>query len=151
MKRSYLFGGVFLDFKGKAELSGGAFLLSAAAAWLMCAIAALAAASLIANAAAMGEQGLGWLSSAISFLCAAFAGAAAARKKRSKNLATALLTSTALVILLLTVGFLIKGQEMSPSSILSLVSFTYAGVLFGLYILWHPGRENRKRRIRIMN
>ena len=88
---------------------------------------------------------MGYLSSGISFLCAAAAGSAAAKKSRTKSLLTALLTSTALVISLLTVGFLIKGREMDPSSILSVVSFTYAGVIFGMLVLYRPSRNTKKK------
>ena len=129
----------------KTQLPEGSFFISAAAAWLLSACVLLAAATLAANLTGMGEQGMGILSSALSFLCAAAAGRAAAKKQRTKKLLTAFLTSAMLVILLLTVGFLIQGPELDPSSILSLVSFTYAGVFFGVCVLSGSDRRAIKR------
>ena len=128
----------------KEEFRDLSFLLSAAAAWLLCAVVLLSLGTLLANGTGMGEQGIAYLSSALSFLCAAAAGRSAARRRKSSALSTALLSATALVILLLTVGFLIKGESMDPSSILSLVSFTYAGVLLGTTLLYHPGNRRKK-------
>lgn len=107
------------------------FLVSAAAAWCLCAVILLCMTALIAATTGLGEQMLGYLSSINSFFCASAAGAAAVNRSRMSRLFTALVTGTALVILLLTVGFVIRGEEMDPSSILSVVSFTYAGVLTG--------------------
>ncbi len=128
------------------KLPDGKFLLHAAAAWTVSACALLCISALAANAAGMGEQSLAYLGSAVSFLCAAAAGAAAAGHSEAAGLLTALLTGTFLVILLLTLGFLIRGHEMDPSSILSLVSFTYAGVLTGVLLLPGSGKKARKRR-----
>ena len=74
-------------------------------------------------------------------------GVAAAKKKKTNSLMTALITATALVIFLLTVGFLIKGEEMAASSVLSLVSFGYAGVLFGAMVLHNPDRSKVRRTV----
>ncbi len=113
-------------------------------AWFFSACVLLAAATLAANLTGMGEQGMGILSSGLSFLCASAAGWTAARKQRTTTLLTALVTASLLVILLLTVGFLIRGNHLNPSSILSLVSFTYAGVLFGALILYRPKKAEKK-------
>ena len=123
---------------------GGSVFISAAAAWLLSAFVLLTASALTANLTGMGEQGIGILSSALSFLCAAASGWAAAKKQRTNRLLTALITSTMLVVLLLTVGFMIQETELNPSSILSLVSFTYAGVLFGALIMYWPKTAVRK-------
>ena len=112
----------------KDEFPDGLFLVRALIAWLLCAAVLLVLAALTANAAKMGEQGIAYLSSGVSFLCAAAAGKAAAESKKSNSLAIAVITATALVIFLLTAGFLIRGEDMAPSSVLSLVSFGYAGV-----------------------
>ena len=144
MKRSYLSGGVFLLSGEKMKWPGCPVFVSAVAAWFLSAFVLLTAAALTANLTGMGEQGIGILSSALSFLCAAASGWAAAKKQRANRLLTALITSTMLVVLLLTVGFLIRGTELNPSSILSLVSFTYAGVLFGALILYGPKTAGKK-------
>ena len=142
----------------KDEFPDGLFLFSALIAWLLCAAILLVLAALIANAAKMGEQGIkmgeqgiACLSSGVSFLCAAAAGKAAAESKKSNSLAIAVITATALVIFLLTAGFLIRGEDMAPSSVLSLVSFGYAGVLFGSLILYKPDRPRSKRTVNPRN
>ena len=128
----------------KMKWPEGSVFISAAAAWLLSACVLLFAATLAANLTGMGEQGMGILSSVLSFLCAVASGWAAAKKQHANRLLTALITAAMLVVLLLTVGFLIRGTELNPSSILSLVSFTYAGVLFGALILYRPGTAVRK-------
>ncbi len=133
-------------FHGKIEkLPDGAFLLHAAAAWTVSACLLLCVGSALANAAGLGEQGISYLSSCLSFLCAAAAGAAASRRAGTAGLWTALMTGTFLVILLLTLGFLIQGQDMDPASILSLVSFTYAGALVGVLLMPKKRKKTQKR------
>ena len=112
-------------------LPDGRYLLRAGLAWLVSAVLLLLVGTLAANLFGFGEQGLGIMSSAVSFLAACFAGIAATRGCPASKLFVSLTTATALVIFLLTVGFLIKGEEMNTSAILSIVSFTYAGVLLG--------------------
>ena len=135
----------------KVEFPDGLFLVRALIAWGLSAAILLVLAALIANAAKMGEQGIAYLSSGISFLSAAAAGRAAAESKKSNSLGIALITATALVIFLLTAGFLIRGEDMAPSSVLSLVSFGFAGVLFGSLILYSPGRPRSKRAVNPRN
>lgn len=128
----------------KMKWPEGSVFISAAAAWVLSACVLLIAATLAANLTGMGEQGMGILSSALSFLCAAVSGWAAAKKQRTNRLLTALITAATLVVLLLTIGFLIRGTELNPSSILSLVSFTFTGVLFGALILYGPRASAKK-------
>ena len=111
-------------------LPDGRYLLRAGLAWTVSAAVLLLAGTLAANSLGLGEQGLGIVSSAVSFL-SAFAAGIAARGYTGQRLIVSLTTATALVIFLLTVGFLIKGEEMNSSAILSIVSFTYAGVFSG--------------------
>lgn len=112
-------------------LPDGRYLLRAGLAWLVSAGVLLLVSTLAANSLGLGEQGLGIMSSAVSFLAACFSGIAATRCCPVSKLFVSLTTATALVIFLLTVGFLIKGEGMNASAILSIVSFTYAGVLTG--------------------
>jgi hypothetical protein len=135
----------------KDEFPDGLFLVRALIAWLLCAAVLLVLAALTANAAKMGEPGIACLSSGVSFLCAAAAGKAAAESKKSNSLGIAAITATALVIFLLTAGFLIRGEDMAPSSVLSLVSFGYAGVLFGSLILYKPDRPRSKKTVKPRN
>ena len=142
---------LFLLSGGKNYLPAGTVLFCAAAVWLLCACVLLTAATLAANLTGMGEQGMGILSSVLSFLCAAAAGWTAAKKQRKNRLLTALITAVMLIVLLLTVGFLIRGTELNSSSILSLVSFTFAGVLFGAMIPTSPGKNTKKPACKLRN
>ena len=135
----------------KAKLPEAAFLLSAAGAWLLSACILLAVTTLAANLAGLGEQGLGYLSSLNSFLCAVAAGAAAVKRSRASRLLTALLTGTGLVILLLTAGFLVKGETLDPSAVLSVVSFTYAGALLGAALGPKAGRPSSRHAFHMKN
>lgn len=128
------------------KLPDGSFLLNAAAAWFLSAVLLIGIASVLANTAGMGEQGIAYLSSALSFLCAAAAGAAAAKKSPSNGFVTALMTGSFLVILLLTAGFLTAGRNLDPSSILSLVSFSYAGALVGTLLMPKTVKKSSKKR-----
>ena len=132
----------------KKMMPDGARLLYTIVTWAFCALLLLAAATFIANTSGLGEGSLGYISSAISFLAAAAAGFRASRGNQSGGLAGAFITATALVILLLSIGFLIKGEEMDPSSVISLVSFTYAGVLFGTVL--SPKKEKSSSRHRMI-
>lgn len=128
----------------KTQLPEGAVFFSAIIAWLLSAAIFLVLATFAANLAGMGEQGMGILSSLLSFLCAAAAGWAAAKRQRKSGLLTVLFISAALIVLLLTVGFLTGGKELNPSPILSLVSFTFSGVLFGAMVLYRPQTVSKK-------
>ncbi len=128
----------------KGELPDSSFLLRAAAAWLLCALILLPAAALVLNASGATERALSMTSSAISFLAAVGAGIAAAKKRRTGVVYTALLSAAVLVTALLTVGFLIAGEKLDPSAVLSLVSFSFAGCLFGAVVLCNPAKKNRK-------
>ena len=129
--------------KGNHVMPEGRCLLRAAAVWIIGALLLTVLATFIANAAGLGEGSLGYISSAVSFLAAAAAGFASVYENQTGRLVSALITATVLVILLLTTGFLIKGGELDPSSIMSLVSFTYAGTLLGAVI--KPAKTSSKR------
>jgi hypothetical protein len=139
MKRSYLLGGVFLFLKDRWRLPNVGFLLNALFGWLVGAVFLLLVTTLIANTAVIGEFWLGYMSSAISFFAAVTAGISAARRLSAARLPAALIAATALVIALLTIGFLIRGEGMNSSAILSIVSFTYTGVITGMFI--HPKKK----------
>ena len=124
----------------------GRSLLRAIAAWVLSAPVFLAMAAFAANVTGAGEMSIGYISSAVSFLSAAAAGYNAMRNQKSAGIAAALITATAIVITLLSVGFLIKGEEMNASSMISLVSFTYAGVLVGALGIPRNEKSYGKRR-----
>ena len=98
--------------------------------WAASALLILTAASLVLSRAHAGSGVLGYCSSAISFLSAAAAVFFAADHGRDRLL-RGLLPALFLVIVLLTMGFLARGKDMSPSGILSVSCFTFAGALLG--------------------
>lgn len=124
-------------------LPDGRYLLRAGLAWGVSASVLLLVGTLAANSLGLGEQGLGIMSSAVSFSAAFAAGFIATRSCTASRLFISLTTATALIIFLLTVGFLIKGEEMNASAILSIVSFTYVGVLSGSIL--PPRKRNGKK------
>ena len=124
-------------------LPDGRYLLRAGLAWTVSASVLLLVGTLAANSLGLGEQGLGIMSSAVSFSAAFAAGFIATRSCTASRLFISLTTATALIIFLLTVGFLIKGEEMNASAILSIVSFTYVGVLSGSIL--PPRKRNGKK------
>ena len=128
----------------KGEYPDSAFLLKAAAAWLICSLILLPTAALVLNACGATERALSMTSSAISFLAAVGAGLAAAKKRRAKTVYTALLSAAVLTTALLTLGFLIAGEKLDPSAVLSLVSFSFAGCLVGAVLLGRPPKRDRK-------
>lgn len=133
-----------MPFNEKTAFSSGGFLLGAATAWGLSAGILLCLTALAAGITKAGETTLAYCSSALSFLTAAAAGLAAARQRKAGGLVTALIAATAIVILLLTLGFLIKGGQLDPSAVLSVVSFTYAGCLVGACLLYKPVKKTEK-------
>ena len=133
--------------KDQWRLPNVGFLLNALCGWLVGAVLLLFLTTLIANTAGIGELGLGYMSSAISFFAAVTAGISAARRQSAARLPAALIAATALVIALLTIGFLIRGEGMNSSAILSIVSFTYAGVITGMLLHLKEKRHGIKYQI----
>lgn len=144
MERSYFFGGVFLPGKALTENLDMRFLLRAVLAWLLSAAALLLLASLIVSKSSLGEGVMGYVSSAISFLAACFAGSAAARRGSRGGLYVGLVSAAALTVALLTVGFIIEGTGIQASAVLSVVSFTFSGCLVGSVFL--RGRRTKSRK-----
>jgi len=117
----------------------------AAAAWAMSAIVLLIIASAIINASNCGEYIMGYACSALSFLSAFSAGAAAVGKDRKGTLYAGALTGAVITTVLLTVGFIVKGSETEASAVLSVVSFTFAGSIAGAVIFGRGSASKRKR------
>ena len=133
----------------KGEFPDSGFLLKAVAAWLLSALILLPVAAVILNMFGASERAMSITGSSISFLTAACAGTAAAKKRRQGNVYTALLSGAVLVTALLTVGYLIAGEKIDPSAVLSLVSFTFAGCLVGAVICWRPVKKRRRRNAKL--
>lgn len=135
--------GCFL-LSDKTRFAPPVFLLGAFTAWLLSALALCLLSALILNLSEGGERALSYTSSAISFLSAAAAGMAAARKHGKGSLYPALLTGSALSLLLLSLGFLISEKGLDPSAVLSVVSFSLAGSLFGGLLPLRPRKKVKK-------
>ncbi len=118
---------------GKTAMKPGGLwlLLRVLLLWAASALLLLTVASLVLSRAHAGSGVLGYCSSAISFLSAAAAVFFAADHGRDRLLLRGLLPALFLVIVLLTLGFLARGKDMSPSGILSVSCFTFAGALLG--------------------
>ena len=127
----------------KGEQKDSAFLLSAAAAWLLSAAWLVLVCALVLHHMAAGERILAYVSSAVSFLAAVAAGAAAAGKRREGRLYAAIFSAAVIVTALLTVGFMIRGSRMDPSAVLSVVSFSFAGCLTGAML--QRGKRKKKQ------
>ena len=123
------------------------FFLRAGLLWLISAVTLLLAVSFFVSKSGIGSKSIGYLSSALSFVTAFFAGAGAVKGRSSGIIYTSLLTAAALVTILLTVGFLIKGSDMGSSGILSVVTFSFSGCLVGGVLM--SGRKNRIKKTRL--
>lgn len=115
----------------KRDYTDPGFLLRACVAWLVAAPLLLVILAAVLSHSGCGAEWIGYSSSAISFLSAAAAGAVAARASRAGKLYSALVCSGVLTVLLLTVGYIVSEKGLEPSGILSVVSFTLTGCLFG--------------------
>ena len=105
-------------------------LLRAMGAWGLSALLLLPLAALLLSKLPIGSAALGYWSSSLSFLTAFFAGLTAGDRRREGSLSVCMLAGLLLNIALLTLGIL-TGAGLDPSGILSVVSFTFAGVLLG--------------------
>lgn len=121
------------------EKHGPGVLLSPVLAWFTTALVLLLIASALVCYAGLGEAALGYLSSFISFAAAASAGSRFTRTTGKPAVRSSLVLATVLTVLLLTVGYLIRGEDLDSSGVLSVVTFTYAGSLLGAVLF--AGRE----------
>ena len=122
-------------------------LLRAMGAWALAALVLLPLAALLLSRLPIGSAALGYWSSALSFLAAFFAGLTAGDRRREGSVPACLLAGLLLSIALLTLGIL-TGGGLDPSGILSVVSFTFAGVLLG-GVVASRGKGSGKRRANI--
>ena len=117
-------------------------LLRAGLVWLAAAVILCFLAACVIRERGVSSAALGYVSSAISFLCALCAGAAGSGGER--RLASGLLCAVLLSLALLTAGFLIGGKGMEPSGVLSVLSFTFAGSVTGALLF--GGRKTETKR-----
>jgi len=126
----------------------GQTLLKGFLAWMAAAAVLLTAAALLLAKGKIPYHAVGYLCSLMSFLAAAYA---AARLERSGGggLLSALIFSGFLVLLLLTLGYVIGGNKMSPSGIISVVSFTISGCLLGCVLFGRGKSKGKKAALRL--
>ena len=110
----------------KSLYADAGFIPAAIRGWLISAPVLLILGAVIVNSVDAGTDTLAYVSAAVSFFSAFTAGIFAGRCAQTGRLSAAVIT-----LCLLTVGFLVKGSELSPDGILSVVSFTFAGVAAG--------------------
>ncbi len=119
-------------------------------AWLVTALALLSLFSLFISRTATSEQTMAYISSAISFFAACAAGRRAVNGKRNPLLC-GLACSFLLLLPLLLCGFLVDHDRLSSDAVMSVVSLSTAGALFGSVFLGNgtqkrPGRHAGFRR-----
>ena len=113
-------------------------------AWLVTAAALLPLFSFFLDRFSATERTLGFVSSALIFFTACAAGKRAAGGLMRSPLLCGVLCAASLVLPLLLCGFLIDRSSFSSDSILSLVSMSFAGALFGSVILGGHGKPMRR-------
>ena len=106
-------------------------LVRALCVYVLSAFLLLVLASFLLWRSDVGSHVLGYVSSGISFLASFLSTRLLLHAQKSRSLVTAMLFGVLLVILLLTLGFLAGERSLDPSGVLSVVSFTFAGVLLG--------------------
>lgn len=113
--------------------------------WLVTAVVLLLLFSLIVSRFATSSRVLAYFNSALSFLTAAAAGAAASKGRSQGRVLVGLLTGVLLTAILCITGLMIRRGMLSSDGIISLVSFTMAGALFGSVFLAPKDRKARRK------
>ena len=135
--------------KIKGEYFDPTFLFRAFFAWFLSALLLLIIASIILKECEASERVMAYASSTISFIAALVAGVSAKKKGRAGSIYTSLLTASALVTALFTIGFLIDGSNIVPSSVMSVISFTFSGCLVGTVLVSLPDNKKKQYKPRI--
>ena len=121
------------------------FLLKAGAVWLMTAVILLLLSAGIISAMNLSSSSVAYFSAGLSFF-SAFAAAFSACAGKEGRWKCGLLIGLVLTVLLLMLGFIAIGSELSADGVLSVVSFTMTGGLAGG--LFAPAnRRNRNRHV----
>lgn len=125
----------------------GKTLISAFGIWVVSAAVLLGISACILYFIHAGEEAAGYASSALSFAAAFFAGAHAVTHRGTGALFTGLLTGITITIILLTIGFIAEGSELSPDGVLSVVTFSLTGCIAGC-VLFSGRRKKVNRKIK---
>ena len=133
------------------------FLLRALAAWIITVLPLLFIAAFIANKLSVDTSGLAYISAALSSIAAAAAGARGVSAWQGARgvsawqgarLVCGLLCGGFITILLLMLGFIIAGGELSSGGVMSTASFTIAGCVLGSMLGGH-GRKKKKSTVSV--
>ena len=105
-------------------------------------------AAFIANKLSVDTSGLAYISAALSSIAAAAAGARGVSAWQGARLVCGLLCGGFITILLLMLGFIIAGGELSSGGVMSTASFTIAGCVLGSMLGGH-GRKKKKSTVSV--
>lgn len=133
--------------EGRNDTGEISFLIRAAIRWIEASLICLAAVSLILTVSGVSSAAFGYISSALSFTAAVFAGAAAAHIRGKGGIFTGLVTGAAITTLLLTVGFIIAGDKLGSDGVMSVAAFTLSGCTAGSVFFGKSGKKRNKKAI----
>ena len=111
------------------------YLLKAAAIWAVSALIMLLIAGIVYSRMDLSSDSMGYVSSAMSFIAALVAAMGALKNDKEGILYKALISAGFICLILLSIGYILDSEKLSPSGILSVVSFTFSGFLLGGLIL----------------
>lgn len=131
----------------KLELPDARFLLTAVVTWLAASLLCVLLCALIVQLSDAAAGTVGYISSALSFITAAAAGARAAGVRGRGAVYTGLVSGVVIITLALTLGFIIAGQEIAADGVLSVVTFTLSGTLVGSVFFAGRGKGTKKARV----
>ena len=118
--------------------------------WLITALILLLLFSFVISLTATSSRSMAYGSAALSFLAAAAAGSKLRLRQTGARLLADLLVAAIVVAVSLLIGLLLGRNGLSSDSILSVVSFTLAGVVFGSFFAGGGSRggDNRFRAVK---
>ncbi len=125
------------------ETPDARFVVSAIAAWLISATVLVLLASVAVSLLNAEAEAIGYISSALSFLTAVFAGARAMHIRKRGAIFTGLVAGVTITTLALTLGFIISGNDIELDGVLSVVTFTLAGGLTGSVFFPGTGKKGK--------
>ena len=118
--------------KDRGELT---FLFSALKAWFIVAAILSVVFSFVIWKTSLESSYIGYISSFISFVSSVAAGYNGISSRKGSKLYTGAFISVFLIIVLLTAGFIIEGTSLTSSGIISVASFSFAGIMMGSNML----------------
>ncbi len=121
------------------------FLIDALLTWLIVGVFLCLSLSFIVTRTTLDSSFIAYLSSSVSFLSASFAGLRSAAESKYNKLYSTLITAVFTIISVLTVAYIVSNGQISASGLISVISFTFSGFLFGGLVLHTICYGNRKK------